>query len=141
MSHRLPFVLLVAVGMFGGAFLWAAQQSDVIVNPLAGNPVAIQNGARLFDQICAQCHGNGAVGDARAPALNLGTFSHGGGDADIFKTIRQGVPGTEMDAYRDYTDDEVWQLVAYIKSLAPPPPARGTAAACGGACAGNAAAG
>ncbi len=141
MSHRFRLVLLFVISAFSGGFLWAAQQSDVIVNPVAGNPAAIREGARLFDQICAQCHGNGAVGDARAPALNTGTFAHGGGDADIFKTIRQGVPRTEMDAYRDYSDDQVWQLVAYIKSLAPTAPARGNAAATGAALPGNPAAG
>ena len=141
MSHRFRLLLLLVLSGFSGAFLWAAQQSDVIVNPLAGNVAAIREGARLFDQICAQCHGNGAVGDARGPALNTGTFGHGGADADIFKTIRQGVPRTEMDAYRDYSDDQVWQLVAFIKSLAPAAPARGNQPAGGAAVAGNPAAG
>jgi alcohol dehydrogenase (cytochrome c) len=131
MLTRVRVLFLCALCALGGSLLWAAQQSDVILNPVAGNPAAIREGARLFDQICAQCHGNGAVGDARAPALNTGAFQHGGGDADIFKTIRQGVPRTEMDPYPDYTDEQVWQLVAYIKSLAAPAPARGASAAAG----------
>ena len=49
---RVGIVVLVAIGALGGAMTWAAQappQSDAVVNPLAGNPAAIQAGMRLFD--------------------------------------------------------------------------------------------
>ena len=69
--------------------------------------------------------------DVRGPALNTGTFQHGGQDADLFHTIRVGVPGSEMDPNPNLPDERVWQLVAYIKSLsaAARPPAAANAPA------------
>jgi PQQ-dependent dehydrogenase (methanol/ethanol family) len=140
---RLSLVILLAVGALGGAIPWAAQapqQSDVVVNPLAGNAAAIQTGGRLFDEFCADCHGSGAVGNNKGPALNTGTFKHGSDDAGLFRTIRDGVPRTEMDPNPNVPDQQIWQLIAYIRSLAPTTPDRGAPAA-GSAVGGNAVAG
>jgi mono/diheme cytochrome c family protein len=63
------------------------------------------------------CHGAGAAGSERAPALNTGTFRHGGGDPELFQTIRSGVPGTLMPSFSGLPSDSVWRLVTYIKSL------------------------
>jgi mono/diheme cytochrome c family protein len=88
-----------------------------IRNPLANNPVAIRAGKDLFNRDCAECHGLNGVGDKGAPAFDTGGFMHGGADADVFHTIRTGVDGTEMEPHKAFTDQETWQLVAYIKSL------------------------
>jgi alcohol dehydrogenase (cytochrome c) len=75
----------------------------------------------LFDRACASCHGANGVGDARAPALNGGarSYTHGYQDMEVFKIIQSGVPRTEMDPNTTLTATEIWQLVAYIKSLGP----------------------
>ncbi|HEU4890890.1 MAG TPA: PQQ-dependent dehydrogenase, methanol/ethanol family [Vicinamibacterales bacterium] len=119
---RVGIVVLAATGALGGAMPWAAQappQSDAVVNPLAGNPAAIQAGTRLFDSFCADCHGGNGIGNNKGPALNTGSFKHGGDDAGLFRTIKNGIPGTEMDANANVPDNQIWQLVAYIRSLAP----------------------
>src|SRR6476469_5369908 len=55
--HRRTLVLALASTALGGALLWAQQaappQSDVIVNPFAGNAAAIKTGAGLFESYCA----------------------------------------------------------------------------------------
>ena len=51
------------------------------------------------------------------PALNTTGLKHGDGDADLFRTIRQGVQGTQMPPYKGLRDEQVWQLVSYIRSL------------------------
>src|SRR5262245_7290762 len=120
--HRISLLVFAAVAALGVALPWAAQQppqSDTVVNPLAGNPAAIQAGTRLFNDFCADCHGGGGVGNNKGPALNTGTFKHGGDDAGLFRTIKNGSPGTEMDANANVPDNQIWQLVAYIRSLAP----------------------
>ena len=94
----------------------------------------------LFDGFCADCHGGGGVGNNKGPALNTGTFKHGGDDAGLFRTIKNGIPGTEMDANANVPDNQIWQLVAYIRSLAPVTADRGPAASAS-AVGGNAAAG
>jgi len=129
MSRYLAASILISIVGPTTTF-FATQQADVVVNPLAGNPAAIQAGARTFDNVCANCHGRAGEGDVRGPALNTGQFQHGGQDADLFHTIRAGVPGSDMDPNPNLPDERVWQLVAYIKSLsAPARPASDAAAA------------
>ena len=95
----------------------AAPQADVISNPFANDPAAPAAGRAVFESTCAACHGAGAGGSERAPALNTGTFRHGGSDPEIFQTIRSGVSGTLMPAFSALPSDNVWKLVSYIKSL------------------------
>ncbi len=35
----------------------------------------------------------------------------------MFRTIREGVAGTQMPPFRGLTDDQIWQVVAYLRSL------------------------
>ena len=91
--------------------LVSAQQSDVAA------------GRTLFDQSCVACHGAGGQGD-RAPALNTGRFTHGSDEADLARAIRSGIAGTQMPAFARFSDEQVRQLVAYVRGLRPslPPP-------------------
>jgi PQQ-dependent dehydrogenase (methanol/ethanol family) len=96
-----------------------AQVADTVVNPLANDPAAAGEGQRTFAATCQACHGASAQGDRErgAPALTARGFKHGDGDGDIFRTIRSGVPGTQMPPYAALSDQQTWQLVAYIRSL------------------------
>lgn len=87
---------------------------------------AIAAGQRVYDQACQACHGPAGQGD-RGPALNTPIFAHGSEDADLFRTIRTGVPGTAMPPFALLTDEEVGQLLSYIHGL------QGTAPAASGA--------
>lgn len=89
-------------------------------NPVSGNPAAIKEGASLFRPNCSPCHGVNATGGGRGPNLTSGRWTHGSSDADIFRTITEGVTGTEMPA-NGFEDSEVWAIIAYLRSLAPPP--------------------
>jgi len=95
----------------------AAQQSDTTRNPLGADATAVAAGQRLYDQGCAGCHAGGGQGSDRAPALT-GRFAHGSEDGDLFHSIREGVPGTAMTPHRELNDQQTWQLVSYIRSLA-----------------------
>jgi cytochrome c oxidase cbb3-type subunit III len=78
---------------------------------------AAETGRWTFRILCAPCHGIHADG-GRGPDLTLGTFSAGDRDADLFRVISRGVPGTEMSAYSGrITDEEISHLVAYIRSV------------------------
>jgi cytochrome c oxidase cbb3-type subunit III len=92
-----------------------AQQADV-KNPLADDPAAIREGSSLFRANCSPCHGLSARGGGRGPNLTSGLWIHGGSDAAIFRTIGQGVPGTEMPA-NQFEDSETWALIAYLRSV------------------------
>ncbi len=112
--------------MKAGSYIWAAVLISGFfvsvvqgqVNPVAGNPAAIQEGASLFRANCSPCHGLNAQGGGRGPDLTAGRWVHGSTDADIFRTITRGVPGTEMPA-NGFEDSETWSILAYLRSLTP----------------------
>jgi len=84
------------------------------VNPFA-TEADIQQGSVLFQTHCSYCHGVHGEG-GRGADLTAGEYRMGGSDRDLFKTIRTGVPGSEMPAVR-VSDDEVWRLVGYVTRL------------------------
>jgi cytochrome c oxidase cbb3-type subunit 3 len=75
----------------------------------------IQQGAALFQTHCTYCHGANGEG-GRGADLTTGIYVRGGRDPELYSSIRNGIPGTEMAPVR-ITDDEVWKVVAYVKRL------------------------
>ncbi len=88
-------------------------------NPLAGDAKAVTQGAVLFREDCVFCHGVGGRGGMRGPDLTTGSWSHGGSDADVFTTVKTGVPGTAMPP-NNLPDDEIWQIITYLRTLEQP---------------------
>ena len=80
---------------------------------------AVKEGASVFRANCSPCHGLNARGGGRGPDLTAGRWTHGSSDAAIFRTISQGVPGTEMPA-NPLEDSEIRAIIAYLRSLSPP---------------------
>jgi len=84
-------------------------------------------GNQLFSANCAQCHGNDATGGGAAPTLNSSQFLKNTSDDQIFALVSGGVSGTEMPAWSlDYggtfTDEQVRQVITYLRSLEPHAP-------------------
>jgi cytochrome c oxidase cbb3-type subunit 3 len=96
----------------------AANSANAVTNPLAGNDAAIKEGNSLFRGNCSPCHGMNAHGGGRGPDLTSGRWTHGSSDAEIFRTITQGVPGTQMPA-NGFEDSETWAIIAYLRTLTP----------------------
>ena len=88
-------------------------------NPLQGNPTALKQGQNIYRGQCAVCHGIDAKG-FRGSDLTTGDWVHGGTDAQIFKTIRAGVPGTEMPRHINLSEDEIWMVISYLRTLSSP---------------------
>jgi cytochrome c oxidase cbb3-type subunit 3 len=88
-----------------------------VTNPHTGDPAAIMAGRQLFTGMnCAGCH-SGYAGGGMGPSLRDSLWIYGSGDAQIFSTIAEGRPyGMPAWAGR-LTDDQIWQLVAYIRTL------------------------
>jgi cytochrome c oxidase cbb3-type subunit III len=136
-GHLRTRLTLAAVLIGGFALRLAAQVatqpvSDQTRNPVAGDEKAIVQGALLFREVCVFCHGVGARGGMRGPDLTTGSWTHGGTDADLYRVIAGGVPGTAMPP-NELTSDELWQIVAYLRTVQQPltpavgDPARGEA--------------
>ncbi len=107
-------LLLIVASVPGAAVL--AQQADVQKNPFAGQTAAVAAGKTLYEQTCQVCHGGEARG-GRGPALASGNFTHGGEDIDLFRTIRTGVPGTQMPSFSLLPADDVWRIITYLRNL------------------------
>ena len=119
----LTFVMLCAIG--GGA---STAQDLPVKNPLEGNADAIRAGMGLFRGRCGDCHGIDARG-VRGPDITQ-VWASGRTDAGLLKTIREGVPNTEMPANTRVNDNEAWQILAYLRTIAAPAqtdPPRGNA--------------
>lgn len=101
-------------------------------NPLEGNALAISNGGAMFRNRCAGCHGPDAHGYL-GPDLT-GFWAAGGNDARMFDIVRHGVPGTEMIAAdpQRVLDKDIWQVMAYLRTLSSVPAAPQTGDAVNG---------
>lgn len=88
-------------------------------NPLQGNPTVLKQGQNIYRGRCAVCHGIDAKG-FRGSDLTTGDWVHGGTDAQIFKTIRAGVPGTEMPPHLNMSEEEIWMVISYLRTLSSP---------------------
>jgi putative heme-binding domain-containing protein len=88
-------------------------------NPLEGNADAITAGMGAFRVRCADCHGMDARG-IRGPDITQ-VWAKGRTDAALFRTIRNGVPNTEMPAHPAprTADVDIWRILAYLKTIAP----------------------
>ena len=91
-------------------------------------------GKVVFESHCAVCHG--VAGDGEGPEasrfftrpadLRRGMFkfrSTPSGsmptDQDLERTIRRGLPGSGMVAQDHLRDNEIWDIIAYLKTLSP----------------------
>jgi len=87
-------------------------------NPQAGDPTAVTAGYSVFRVYCTPCHGVHAKG-GRGPDLTRGIYHTGEKDSDLFRTISNGIPGTDMSGFSgDIGDDDIWRIVLYIRSVA-----------------------
>lgn len=92
-------------------------------NPFSGDSKAAKAGEFEFRINCAFCHGLGARGGGRGPDLTRAHKRHGDSDGDLFQNISQGIPGTVMPANGTngqgvgMTDDEIWQIITYLRSV------------------------
>src|SRR5215467_4522180 len=84
-------------------------------NNSSDTPQDVDLGARLFQTHCSYCHGLHGEG-GRGADLTNGQYRHGGSDAELFSTIRNGIPGSEMPAVRA-SDDDVRKMVAFVKKI------------------------
>lgn len=128
---RPPRLLRILVSLLG--LPWLPFSSIVwgqTGNPLSHDPKAAKSGEFEFRINCAFCHGLGAHGGGRGPDLTRAHKRHGNSDAELFQNISQGIPGTAMPANGTngqgvgMTDEEIWQIIAYLRSVQVKAPAK-----------------
>ena len=92
-------------------------------NPAIGNPQAIAEGEKLYNETCTSCHGKDGTGGELGPPVAAQNRRYlRRTHQEIFDTIKNGITGTQMPPYQgQFTDDQVCQVTAYLAGL------RGTA--------------
>jgi mono/diheme cytochrome c family protein len=114
------------VPISGGEAIFKATPADELVSPVnLKDPVAIEEGGKLYATYCAQCHGpnydgNGTVGQsfeplptdlrsAKVQALSPGLH---------FKEISYGIPkGRQPALATTIAVLDRWRIIAFVKSL------------------------
>src|SRR5436190_24122552 len=113
-------VTLLLTLMFAFAAVRAFAQGK---NPYAGDAKIAKLGEYQFRLNCAFCHGLGARGGGRGPDLTRAQKRHGNSDAEMFHNIHDGISGTAMPAATNggigvgMSDEEIWQVITYIRSV------------------------
>jgi mono/diheme cytochrome c family protein len=100
-------------------------------NPLPASAGGLQAGKELFLKTaqpvaCVMCHGErgdgkGLMGAALVPPprnFTCGAMMKDIPDGQLYWIIKNGSPGTGMMAFPGLPDEQVWQLIHYIRSLA-----------------------
>src|SRR5574341_1628920 len=121
--------LFVAISLLAavGVMLAVPPATTAAQSEQTGDP---ENGAELFAQNCATCHGE--QGEGRIGARLNDVFVSMNPEADLFQTISQGREGTFMPPWLEQyggplTDQQIRDIIAYIESWGttyePPVPA------------------
>jgi cytochrome c(L) len=108
-------VLAVCVGL---APAGVAQEAPKKLNKYTGNEEAVKEGRALYMKYgCSACHGVGGGGGMGVP-LNDDVWKYGSSDGDVFKLIKGEVAASTMPKVfaQQMTDDEIWKVIAYIRS-------------------------
>jgi mono/diheme cytochrome c family protein len=85
-------------------------------NPFEQNADAVAAGKILFEQRCAECHAESALGSKKAPSLRAVEIQSATPGA-IFWILTNGVVRRGMPVWSKLPEPQRWQLVTYIKSL------------------------
>ncbi|MBI4355617.1 MAG: c-type cytochrome [Candidatus Omnitrophica bacterium] len=139
MHPRLLRTVTVIAVLAGPASGRAETTADLAAGQARPNPPVVNaqrdvGGQAVYEQYCARCHGAAGAGDGPDAAhlfprprdftQGFSKFrSTASGSAptgeDLFQTITRGLPGSGMPEWSNLSEAERWQLVAYLKSLAP----------------------
>lgn len=130
MKTHFTYLMIFSFLVFGGQFAfsqksdWKAPLSaDALKNPFEGNVKAIDEGKRIYEQMCVLCHGVKGNGNGEAgltlekkPANFLAFKVKKESDGSIFWKITNGK--SPMAGYEELiSEDQRWKLVNYIREL------------------------
>jgi len=87
-------------------------------NPLEKDPDAVVAGQFLFENHCAECHGDAGVGSKRAPSLREPEVQNAT-PGTLFWLLTGGVTRKGMPVWSKLPEPQRWQIVRYVKSLGP----------------------
>ena len=102
----------------------ARAEARELTSPIPYSKDSVRTGRKTYLRLCQYCHGAdgraAANPDFEAPSLrNPKEWRYGSAGGEIFSSIRDGA-GHEMPPFRkQLTEEQIWQLVHYIRSIGP----------------------
>ena len=88
---------------------------DAELVAMAADNAMVNRGRQYYAMFCTACHGAADIGGESPSNLFDLVWFHGGTPAQIEKTIRQGVPETQMPPWDAMLpDDQILALTAYL---------------------------
>lgn len=108
---------------------WSSAHAGAVqpgAKPVPASAETIKAGATVYARMCRSCHGLTGKGDGIAappgtrPAnLVDAEWKHGSSDAEIFKTIREGIaPFQVMRPQKGLSDADIWSIIHHLRALA-----------------------
>jgi mono/diheme cytochrome c family protein len=111
-----------------GSLVPVAQAKSKLKNPWISTPELVAKGKELYAVQCVSCHGAAGAGDGpAAAALNPrprnftadAGWKNGRKVSGIFKTLKEGLPGTSMASFGTLPSDDRWAIAHFVQSLGP----------------------
>ncbi len=128
LNNYLIVGLVFMVALVAGFIAYRLREPSLRADAVAAQKTSYTSlGKQLFAASCAECHGAKATGGGSAPTLNSQQFLSSTSDNKIQALVSSGVSGTDMPAWSlDFggtlTDEQVRQVVTYLRSLEPQAP-------------------
>jgi mono/diheme cytochrome c family protein len=94
----------------------APPSAQSLRNPFAGQKEAVAAGRKLYEQHCAQCHGSDARGLEHAADLHSPAIQNAP-PGTLFWALRNGRIRKGMPSWSQLPDQQIWQIVTYLKTL------------------------
>ena len=99
-------------------------EPQAVANPIESTGESRAIGRQRYVFMCRECHGNRGLGDgdmAHAGGVPSDftddVWDHGESDGEIFAVIKEGV-SADMQGYANrLSDEEIWHVVNYLRSL------------------------
>jgi mono/diheme cytochrome c family protein len=97
----------------------APEKAASRANPLENDPDALAAGRILFEDHCAECHGDDAKGGRKGPSLRVSDVRDAT-PGTLFWLVTNGVVRKKMPAWSKLPEPQRWQLVRFLKSVEAP---------------------
>lgn len=94
----------------------APAKARIWKNPYDNQPSAVDAGAKLYRQHCAECHGDDARGNGHAADLHS-TGVQNATPGELVWFLRNGNLAYGMPSWSGLPEQRRWQIVAYLKTL------------------------
>jgi mono/diheme cytochrome c family protein len=113
-----PAAALLMAASTGGWLTAVPAANHATANPVAGHPDAIAAGSALYQDNCAKCHGADGNGRGSRPAVHSAPLA-AATDGDLFWLLTRGEPFRGMPAWARLSQDQRWQIVAWLRTIQP----------------------